>query len=255
MSLASLTHSRLIPCWIERWDPKATMACSPPICTPIPLSSTQDVAIVASAQARGVPVVSGRQLLEWLDGRNSSSFGAITWSGGVLAFTVFTAPGARNLQGMVPTISAGGVLTGIILGASPVAYTIQRVKGVEYAFFAASNGTYQVSYAPKFIDTTVVDFSAGTPDATTYIAQTVDSEVTLAPTFIEDFSGMTLPPGWSSALWTNAGSANAGNGQLLVDGAVATTTSVWAPGRSLEFVATFNAAPSQHAGFTSYLQF
>ena len=28
--------------------------------------------IVASAQARGVPVVSGRQLLTWLDGRNSS---------------------------------------------------------------------------------------------------------------------------------------------------------------------------------------
>ena len=33
-------------------------------------------AIVASAQARGVPVVSGRQMLTWLDGRNGSSFGS-----------------------------------------------------------------------------------------------------------------------------------------------------------------------------------
>ena len=34
-------------------------------------------AIVASAQARGVPVVSARQMLTWLDGRNGSSFGSI----------------------------------------------------------------------------------------------------------------------------------------------------------------------------------
>ena len=32
-------------------------------------------AIVASAQARNVPVVSARQMLDWLDGRNASSFG------------------------------------------------------------------------------------------------------------------------------------------------------------------------------------
>ena len=34
-------------------------------------------AIVASAQARGVPVVSAKQMLTWLDGRNGSSFGEI----------------------------------------------------------------------------------------------------------------------------------------------------------------------------------
>ena len=32
-------------------------------------------AIVASAQTRGVPVVSARQMLDWLDGRNGSAFG------------------------------------------------------------------------------------------------------------------------------------------------------------------------------------
>jgi hypothetical protein len=34
-------------------------------------------AIVASAQARGVPIVTARQMLTWLDGRNGSSFGSI----------------------------------------------------------------------------------------------------------------------------------------------------------------------------------
>jgi hypothetical protein len=34
-------------------------------------------AIVASAQARGVPVIAARQMLEWLDGRNNSSFGGV----------------------------------------------------------------------------------------------------------------------------------------------------------------------------------
>jgi hypothetical protein len=36
--------------------------------------------IVASAQAHNIPVVSGSQMVEWLDGRNSSSFNAIAWN-------------------------------------------------------------------------------------------------------------------------------------------------------------------------------
>ena len=40
-------------------------------------SSAGADAIVASALARGVPVVSARQMLDWLDGRNGSSFGSI----------------------------------------------------------------------------------------------------------------------------------------------------------------------------------
>ena len=49
-------------------------------------------AIVASAQARGVPVVSARQMLEWLDGRNASSFESLAWNGNTLSFTSRSAP-------------------------------------------------------------------------------------------------------------------------------------------------------------------
>ena len=51
-------------------------------------SSPGSDAIVASAQSRGVPVVSARQMLTWLDGRNHSSFNWITWNGNTLDFTI-----------------------------------------------------------------------------------------------------------------------------------------------------------------------
>ncbi|MEO6024841.1 MAG: hypothetical protein ABIP64_17360, partial [Burkholderiales bacterium] len=48
--------------------------------TDIAQSSVAD-AVVASALARGVPVVSSRQMLDWLDARNGSSFSALAWDG------------------------------------------------------------------------------------------------------------------------------------------------------------------------------
>ena len=58
-----------------------------------------------------MPVVSARQMLTWLDGRNGSSFGGIAFSGGRLTFTVAVGAGARGLQAMVPRQSATGTLT------------------------------------------------------------------------------------------------------------------------------------------------
>ena len=54
--------------------------------------------IVASAQARGVPIVSSLQMLQWLDGRNGSSFGSLAWSGNVLSFSITVGANANNLQ-------------------------------------------------------------------------------------------------------------------------------------------------------------
>ena len=50
-------------------------------------------AIVASAKARGVPVVTAAQMLTWLDGRNGSTFNDIAWSNDRLSFRV-----ARRLR-------------------------------------------------------------------------------------------------------------------------------------------------------------
>ena len=303
--------------------------------------------IVASAKAHDIPVVSGRQMTDWLDGRNSSSFGSITWDGTTMAFTVTAATGARNLMGMVPSRAGIVPLGGIARNGTPVAFTTQTIKGVDYAFFPATTGAYVATYAPDTTpptitgvaanptsgqtatiswttdesatsrvdygtnpgslstgatdaalvtqhtvqltgllpntvyyyrvvsadasgntttapptgsdpatfttptatlkDTTFADFSLGTPDGNLYIGLMVDGEVLLKPTVAAEFSGSSLPTGWSVVY--GSGTASVGNGVLTLLGATVGTTAVYGPGHSVEAVATFTANPWEHVGF------
>jgi Domain of unknown function (DUF4082)/Bacterial Ig-like domain/Bacterial Ig domain/Glycosyl hydrolases family 16 len=100
-----------------------------------------------------------------------------------------------------------------------------------------------------FTDTTVGDFSAGTPDVNTYIAQTANGEVLLAPSVGAEFFGTALPTGWTSTAWSTGGTATVANSVLTVNGARAGTVALFGPGRSLEVVATFSGAANQNVGF------
>ena len=110
-------------------------------------SSSGSDGIVSSALARGVPVVSSRQMLEWLDGRNGSSFEGLSWNNNKLQFSIDVGAGANGLRAMVPTNSAVGALTGVTRDGNPVATTTQTIKGVEYAFIDAAPGSYEATYA------------------------------------------------------------------------------------------------------------
>jgi hypothetical protein len=103
--------------------------------------------IVASAQERGVPVVSSVQMMDWLDGRNGSSFEEVTYSAGRLGFSVETNAKARGLEAMVPADSASGPITRITRNGQTVTHDLRTVKGVEYAVFAAAAGDYVATYA------------------------------------------------------------------------------------------------------------
>jgi hypothetical protein len=103
-------------------------------------------AIVASALARSVPVVSAKQMLDWVDGRNASAFKNFTWSGGNLGFTITTGSGANGIQGMLPVQSSAGTLASLSRGGSAVFYSTQTIKGIQYALFAATAGTYTAAY-------------------------------------------------------------------------------------------------------------
>ncbi len=103
-------------------------------------------AIVASAKAHGVPVVSARQMLEWLDGRDASSFEGVRFTDATLRFTIAVGVGARNLRAMVPMRSAVGVLARLTHDGSPVTYAARAVKGIDYAFFPAEPGGYAATY-------------------------------------------------------------------------------------------------------------
>ena len=48
---------------------------------------------------------------------------------------------------MVPTSSAAGALTDVKRNGGPVPTTTQTIKGVEYAFFEATAGSYEATYA------------------------------------------------------------------------------------------------------------
>ncbi len=169
------------------------------------VASAGSDAILGSALSRGVPIVSAKQMLEWVDGRNASSFGGLAWGGNALAFTITVGAGANNIQAMVPKQSAVGALTGITRGGNPVATTVQTIKGVDYAFFAATAGSYVAQYA---VDTTPPVISAvvatpGSGDAT--VTWTTDE----ASTSIVDYG-------------TSAGSL----GSEVTDGALVTSHSI-----------------------------
>jgi hypothetical protein len=103
-------------------------------------------AVVASALARSVPVVTARQMLTWLDGREASSFRSIGWNAGTLTFTVEADADARGLQAMLPTEGPNGTLQTLTRAGGAVVFTTQTIKGVEYALFPAADGQYTAVY-------------------------------------------------------------------------------------------------------------
>ena len=111
----------------------------------------------------------------WLDGRNTSAFQAIAYSNDVLSFRVAVGAGATALRGMVPATFAGKALTGMTRDGAPITFTRETIKGVDYAFFTASSGTYAASYAP---DTTAPAISAvaavAAADGTATVTWTTD---------------------------------------------------------------------------------
>ena len=138
--------------------------------------ATGSAAIVASAKARGVPVISARQMLDWLDGRNASTFSAISWSGNVLSFNVAVGAGGTGLQALVPASAGSSPINNVTLNGAPVTFTTQTLKGVAYAIFPAGAGTYAVTYGADTTPPTISNVSAA-PSLTTSVITWTTNEV------------------------------------------------------------------------------
>ena len=146
----------------------------------------QATTTVTSAVERGVPVVSARQMLTWLDGRGNSSFGSVTFASNVLNFTVTQATGATGLNGMLPWRSGTRFLTSLSRGSTDVPYEVMVVKGIEYAVFAAASGTYTANYA---VDNVAPTVTTRTPSAG---ATGVTPSTTIRATFNESINPATI---------------------------------------------------------------
>jgi hypothetical protein len=105
-----------------------------------------DTRLLDSAKARDVSLISAQQLLTWLDGRNSSSFGDRDIDSGLLTFKITVGAGANNLYVMVPNQRFGLPVTSITIQGSPVPFTVETIKGRSYALFRAANGFAGVRY-------------------------------------------------------------------------------------------------------------
>jgi hypothetical protein len=110
-------------------------------------STVQDNALVATARREGVPMITARQLLTWLDGRNTSSFKNLSWSGNALSFTTTVGAGANGLMAMLPTSGPGGLeLATVNRAGSAVSFSTTTIKGQEYAVFSAGSGVFTATY-------------------------------------------------------------------------------------------------------------
>jgi hypothetical protein len=160
-------------------------------------------AAVASAVARGVPVISARQLLTWTDARNGSSFSSTTFTGGnLLSFTVNRPTAANGLRGYVSNRQGTGTVSQIRRSGTPIAYTVELIKGEYYAFFDAQAGSYQVTYSadttpPAVLTSTPSQGATGvsrlTSIAATFNEPLLASSVSTTSVELRDSSNGLLP--------------------------------------------------------------
>ena len=148
-------------------------------------------AILASAPSRGVPIVSSKQMLDWLDFRNTSSFGSLAWSSNALSFTVAPGVGSQNvpangLQVLLPVKSPAGLLTNLTRNGSPVSFNSETIKGVDYAAFTGAAGSYVATYAPDTTPPTVTSTSPANN------ATDVSQGTTVTATFSEAIDPATI---------------------------------------------------------------
>jgi hypothetical protein len=97
-------------------------------------------------------------------------------------------------------------------------------------------------------DDTVADFASGTTGTATQVVAPGSLRLARGPVR-EDFDGAALPAGLTATPWEPGGAATFAGGALSVDGARVAEDTFTPAGRTLEFRATFSAAPFEHVGF------
>ena len=105
-------------------------------------------AVVSTALAHHIPVVSAVEMLHWLDGRNNSSFRDLQWSDGKLSFNIDVAIGGDGIQALLPVVVDTGHLTSLTLNGVEVKRESRSFAGLTYAAFSAGPGRFVATYTP-----------------------------------------------------------------------------------------------------------
>lgn len=102
--------------------------------------------LIKAAQEHEIALISAEQMLSWVEGRNNSYFADVGWENGILSFTPYIADGAEYADIMLPLVSDAGRLDEVRCGNDTVPLTVQAVKGLSFASFAARAGTCRATY-------------------------------------------------------------------------------------------------------------
>ena len=162
-------------------------------------------------------------------------------------------PATVSYAAMTATLTPAAALIPNIQYEVTVAASVSDLAGNPLG--SADTWAFTTINAGSFTDTTVADFTAGTPGTSTYIAQMSDGEVILQPTIGTEFSGTSLPSGWVSTVGT--GTVSVGGGMLTLSGPNSSPSgtprafneTAYGPGRSIEFKATMDGTQYQAIGF------
>ncbi|MBI1843950.1 MAG: hypothetical protein HYR89_05015 [Actinobacteria bacterium] len=111
--------------------------------TDLGASSGSD-AIVAEARRRGVPVISARQLLTWLDGRSASSFGPVERDGHALRFAVTASDDVPGLTALVPLPPGCTDVRSVTCEGAVIPFEIEELWGVIHVVFPARSGRHEI---------------------------------------------------------------------------------------------------------------
>ena len=223
-------------------------------------------AIVNSAIARQIPVVSSKQMLDWIDGRNNSSFTNITWSNKLLAFSIDANPKAKNIKAMLPRSNGTESLLTISRNGTAIPYTTEIIKGIDYVFFDGTSGNYTADYGSNQVitpppppptgspacakDDLAAEFALGNTGSGITVVSNSNGELSLKPALTEEqFNAPSIPSGWNAGSWSPSGSSTYAAGVANLNGTNISSAASFLPGATLEFSARYTLGNFENIGF------
>ena len=94
------------------------------------------------ANAKGIPVWTALNLLDFLKMKDEASFSEFNWSGNSLSFRLKSSlKHSKGLSFLIPALYGDKAITSITKDGETIFYNIRRVKGLDYAFVTVKGGS------------------------------------------------------------------------------------------------------------------
>jgi hypothetical protein len=107
-------------------------------------AGAEGLQIMDYANLRRVPMWTAERTLKFLQERETAEFTGVNWSNNQLSFQLHVPIPGEGLTFMVPQIFSGKTIIHVSQDGESQAYTLQPVKGYNYALVAAVSGNHHV---------------------------------------------------------------------------------------------------------------